>query len=102
MPNPGGNPPVALDYAAAPSRWRRRIGLVATSLVIGVATFAGWRWGPAAWNRARCLYAQRQCLAYVAGPEQVVYEGNPNLAKLLLSQQGYVVPQTLHDGMNGT
>jgi hypothetical protein len=51
---------------------------------------AGWRWGPPAWKHGQFLYWQRQCLAYAAPVDQVVYENDPERAAKLLRQPGYV------------
>jgi hypothetical protein len=80
-----------LPYAPAP-KWHRRKDVrryVLLGLVLAI-TFAGWRWGPAAWKHGQFLYWQRQCLAYVPAPRHVVYETEPTLAAGLLKQPGYV------------
>jgi hypothetical protein len=68
-------------------RRRFRLGLLVVVL-LGLAV-AGWRWGPAGWKHAQLLYWQRQCLAYAAPGEQVVYDNDPDRAAGLLQQPGY-------------
>ena len=45
-----------------------------TLCIIG-ASLATWRWGPAAWKHVQILYWQRQCLNYIAGADEVAYDG---------------------------
>jgi hypothetical protein len=62
-----------LEYAKRPSvtrrRWFRRavVGL----FIASVAMSAVW-WAPPAWNRARLLYVQRQCMRYAAPDGQLI------------------------------
>src|SRR4051812_37320764 len=87
---------VPLDYSPPP-RWHRRRAVrfgVKLLLLAGLVA-AGWRWGPRAWRHGRVLYWQRQCLAYAASADRVVYETDPARAAALLDRDGYV-----NDGAN--
>jgi hypothetical protein len=58
--------------------------------VLACLAVAGWRWGPPVWKHAQFLYWQRQCLAYAAPADQVVFENDTERAGKLLRQPGYV------------
>lgn len=79
-----------LDYApGAPvrRRWRIRRGVGLMALV-GVMVF-GWRYGPAVFRQGRLLYFQRQCLAYTAPADRVVYDENSDTTVERLKMAGY-------------
>ena len=80
----------ALAYAPPP-RWhrRRRFRRAVGVVLLLAAGAAAWRYGKSAWTRGRLLYYQRQCLAYTAPPDQVVYEQDPVRAAALLSRGSY-------------
>src|SRR5688500_501937 len=89
MQNATGPTHAPLSYAAAPPwhrrrAWRRCIVLVVV-LAIGAAA---WRWGPAAREKVRLLYWQRQALTHTASPDQIVYEEEPESAKKLIAGTG--------------
>lgn len=68
-------PPVVLNYGQRPSSRRRRWARRASGAVVLILlAAAAVRYGPAAYRRATVVYWQRQCMAYTAGPETVVYE----------------------------
>ena len=67
----------ALEYASPPPRGRSRPARAAALLLVLVLTFAGYRWGGAAWHQARVLYWQRQCLNYRPAANDIVYEEEP-------------------------
>lgn len=65
-----------LDYGPRPGvtrrRWFRRV--TAAFVLITLLAGAGWRWGGPAFDRAKFLYRQRQCLRYAAPADRVVWE----------------------------
>jgi len=79
-----------LDYApGAPVRRRTLIRRAAVLVaLVGVAVFA-WRYGPGAIRQARVLYFQRQCLAYSAPADRVVYDENSDTTVERLKTAGY-------------
>jgi hypothetical protein len=84
--------PPQLDYAA-PLPWRRR-KVVRRSLAGGLVVLSAIVWAPGFWNRVQVLWWQRQCLAYVAPADQVVYDDGPAVPQLL-SGGGMISPKLL-------
>src|SRR5262245_37091351 len=85
MSEPESQPAAQLEYAPAPTRsrkWLRRAAWLAIMLTV---SFAGWRWGTAAWTQVQIVYWQRQCMNYRALPNQVVYEEEPAAVARLAS-----------------
>jgi hypothetical protein len=83
------SPPIPLNYAPAPPRWRRpvwRFALVAMVFAIG---FFGWRWGAYSWHQVQLLYWQHRCMTFTAPPDMVVYEEEPTAAAVLLNRPDY-------------
>jgi hypothetical protein len=70
-----------LDYAT-PLPWRRR-KMVRRWLVAVLVVLSAVVWAPGFWNRVQVLWWQRQCLAYVAPADQVVYDDGPAALQLL-------------------
>src|SRR5687768_2214472 len=68
-------------------RWRRR--LVVVGLVLTTVGFLYW--APSLWQHARLLYWQRQCLAYAAPAEQVVFEPDPQRLATLAKGDDWVL-----------
>src|ERR1051325_9428616 len=83
--------PPQLDYAPAPSRWRRRwVRRTALAIFLLVVCSVILRFGRPVWTQVQVLYWQRQCLAYTAPPQIVVYEEEPKAAaKLILGDKQY-------------
>ncbi len=79
--------PPQLDYGPPPPIHRQRRWRRAALLIVLLACVAcGWEWGPEYWAKTKFLYVQRQCLTYVAPPDQVVYESDPARFAALASQ----------------
>jgi hypothetical protein len=76
-----------LEYApGAPVRRRKLVRRIVRLLLILSAGLVVWRWGPAAWDRAKLLYWQRQCLTFRFPPDVVLYERDPAKAAALLAK----------------
>lgn len=79
-----------LEYApGAPVRRRKMIRRGVFLLALLVATVLGWRYGPGAFRQARVLYYQRQCLAYSAPADRVVYDEDSATTAERLKTVGY-------------
>lgn len=78
-----------LNYAPTPPQWRKWIRRAAWTGLLLIAGFATWLWGPRAWQKAKILYWQRQCMNYIAPVDQIVYEENPETVLLLEADPNY-------------
>jgi hypothetical protein len=79
----------SLEYApGAAIRRRRVIRRAIFAILLIVATAASIRWGPPVWRRARLLHHQRQCLAYNASPDRVIFDSHLEAAEELLTHAG--------------
>lgn len=85
---PTSTAPIA--YAPAPSRHRRLVRRwLLPALAFGVLVSAYW-WGPPAWFRVQLAYFERQCAAYTAPPETIVFTDLPeDVKRLAVASQGY-------------
>src|SRR4051812_19812732 len=81
-----------LDYApAAPSRRRRRIRRVVAILFLLAIAWPVYHFGPPLWEKSKVLYYQRQCLAFTAPPDQVVYDDDPADLAVVGARRDYQV-----------
>jgi hypothetical protein len=80
---------IPLHYAKAPSPWPRRVRRILLGLLLAAAGWACWRFGRYAWNQARVLYWQRQCMNFALPRGTVVYEEEPTAAARLLKSAEY-------------
>jgi hypothetical protein len=81
-----------MNYSPRPPTHQRRWFRGALALAaVACLVPALWRWGPAAWRRARVLYWQHRALAHTAPADQVVYDDDPaDAAKLAKASPDYV------------
>lgn len=94
-PHPPSPQTIPLQYAAAPSRWRRRARKILLATTLLITTCLLWRYGPYAWRQSQLLYWQHQCMNYSARPDTVVYEEDPHAAAALLRLSPEYAPFTL-------
>ncbi len=69
-----------LDYAARPLPWHRRRAVRRWTVrvaFLAAGVFAVVRWGPSVWHHVQLLWSQRQCLAYSAPKDQLIYVSDP-------------------------
>jgi hypothetical protein len=68
-----------LDYAPQPplSRHRKHVRLIALVIFVGVLGVGIRLWLPSTMQRMEELYAQHQCMAYMAPPSETAYEEAP-------------------------
>jgi hypothetical protein len=83
------SPPIPLNYAPAPPRWRRPVWRFALLMMVLAVGFCGWRWRAYAWDQAQVLYWQHRCMTFTAPPDMVVYEEEPTAAAVLLNRPDY-------------
>lgn len=83
-------PTPAIEYAPPLPRHRRWIQRVLLPLLAGAALVSAYWWGPRAWYRLQLAYAERQCSAYVAAPNTIVYTEDPaDVKRLAATSVGY-------------
>jgi hypothetical protein len=82
--------PVELQYAQ-PLPWHRRprarkMIYLSAAILVALSAFI---WGPEIWRRCEAVYWEKQCMAYTAPPDQVVYSDVPETVAALQAQPGY-------------
>ena len=80
-----------LNYAPRVLYFQRR-ALHRTALALVIAcllAWAGFKWGPRAWEHAKILYWQRAVMRYSPPPDQLVYESDPVRARALLKSDTF-------------
>lgn len=89
-----------IDYAPKPPPVRRLLRRAVRPLVyLGVVALLCWA-APYVWQRARISYLYRQCAAFTAAPNQLVYTENPvSIRPLMASDPSFQMAHNFWGGV---